>query len=75
MKTIYIVLKEIINITSSKIKNTVLFELFKEGIISVFSDLFKHELSQSTNLVSILRMIHDVVLHEKGLQINKVLSI
>lgn len=38
---------------------------------SYFSHLLKHEFSQSPDLFAILRMIHGVVLHEKGLHGKK----
>lgn len=35
------------------------------------SNLFEHELSQSPDLLSVLGVIHNVVLHEKGLHRGK----
>lgn len=32
------------------------------------TDLFKHELSEPPDLLGVLGVIHDVILHEKGLR-------
>lgn len=38
---------------------------------SLLTNLFKHEFSESPDLLAVLGVIHDVVLHEKGLRAGK----
>lgn len=38
---------------------------------SCLTNLFKHEFSESPDLLAVLWVIHDVVLHEKGLRADK----
>lgn len=42
---------------------------------SFITDLFKHEFSQSPDLLAILGVIHNVVLHEEGLRGDKMQNI
>lgn len=44
-------------------------------VLSLITNLLKHEFSQSPDLLAILRVIHNVVLHEKGLRGDKMQNI
>lgn len=46
-----------------------------QALISLTTNLFKHELSQSPDLVTVLGVIHNVVLHKKGLRRDKMRNI
>lgn len=48
---------------------------YTEMYTSLITDLFKHEFSQTANLLAIFGVIHNVVLHEEGLRGDKMQNI